>query len=264
VPLEDAAGAQQAFDQLAAACRADVECQARFPKFADHFAELVHRFDAGPLRVRILNPVSKQPQEVLLSKEVFADRLRQTLYGAAAAAYVPYVVERAYLNDYVPLGQMIEVTTRNMALAVRPGANLSVTCAEELPFVTEDAVRTSSAGSFEGDARVRAQQRACGIWSVRPVSESLAGPVRSEAPILMVSGSDDPTSPAKFAMDALRYLPNAKHVLVQGAAHVTETDCTDRLKVAFVLAGSARALDAASCRGAFHRPPFATSMRGFL
>ncbi len=264
VPLEDAGGAQLALDQLVAACRADPLCQAHFPHFAEHFVELVQRFEAGPLRVRILNPASKQPQDVLLSKEVFTDRLRQSLYGPTAAAYVPYVIERAYLNDYLPLGQLIDATTHNMDLAVKAGANLSVTCAEDLPFVTEEAVHASSAGSFEGDARVRAQQRACRIWNVRPVPDSFGRPVHSDAPVLMVSGTDDPTSPASFGTQALRYLPNARQVLVQGAAHVTETDCTDRLKVAFVLAGSAQDLDTESCRGAFHRPPFATSMAGFL
>lgn len=264
VPLEDAAGAQLALDQLMSECRADEECATHFPHLAQHFAELARRFDAGPLRVGILNPATRRPQEVLLSKEVFTDRLRQSLYGASAAAYVPYVIEQAYREDYVPLGRLIESTTRGLAEVIRQGANLSVTCAEELPFVTEEAVRTSSAGSFEGDARVRAQQRACGIWNVRAVPASFNRPVHSEAPVLLVSGSVDPTSPARFAADALRYLPNARHVLVQGAAHVTETDCTDHLKVAFVLTGSARVVEPDSCRAAFHRPPFATSMAGLM
>lgn len=262
VPLEDSAGAQLAMDHLIAACEADRACHASFPQFGPHFAALVHRFDSGPLRIRILNPASGRPQDVLLSKEVFADRLRQTLYGAGPAAYVPYVVERAWREDYVPLGQMIEATTRGL-LFVRVGANLSVTCAEDIPFATEDLIKATSADSFEGDVRVRAQQRACRIWNVASVPASFNQPVRSTVPILMVSGSDDPTSPAKFAAEALRYLPNAKNALVQGAAHATETECTDRLKVRFVLAGSARGLDADSCRAAFHRPPFATSMAGF-
>jgi pimeloyl-ACP methyl ester carboxylesterase len=264
VPLEDAAGAQLAIDQLIASCGAEGECAAHFPHLAQHFAELARRFEAGPLEVRILNPATRKPQEVLLSKEVFADRLRQSLYGATAAAYVPYAIERAYLGDYVPLGQLIEATTRGMAEVVRQGANLSVTCAEELPFVTEEAVGSSSAGSFEGDARVRAQQRACGIWNVRAVPASLNRPVRSEAPVLLVSGSVDPTSPARFAAAALAFLPNARQVLVEGAAHVTETECTDRLKVSFVLSGSARDVGPDSCREAFHRPPFATSMAGLM
>jgi pimeloyl-ACP methyl ester carboxylesterase len=263
LPLQDAAGAELAMRQLIAACSHDVDCKNHFPQFAAHFAILTHRFDTGPIQVRIENPATKQPQVVSLSKEVFADRLRQTLYGAATAAYVPYIVEQAYLQDYIPLGQMIDQTTRGLADFVMMGANLSVTCAENIPFITEEEIRRSSAGSFEGDARVRAQQRACRIWNVKPVPAGFNEPVRSEAPVLMVSGSDDPASPASYAALELPYLPNAKRALVQGAAHVTETACTDRLKVAFVLANSARRLDVASCRSAFRRPPFATSMVGF-
>jgi hypothetical protein len=79
----------------------------------------------------------------------------------------------------------------------------------------------------------------------------------------MVSGSDDPTTPPKYASLALPYLTNARQVIVQGAAHVTETPCTNRLKVEFVLSGSAGGLDVASCSKAFSRPPFALSMKGF-
>jgi pimeloyl-ACP methyl ester carboxylesterase len=263
VPLQDAAGAQLAMDQLFAACAQDADCAVHFPHFAAHFAELLHRFDGGPIAFSMPNPATHEPQTVLLSKEVFADRLRQTMYVSAAAAYVPYILERAYLQDYGPLGRMIDATTRGLAGLVEVGANLSVTCAEDIPFITEEETKRSSAGSFEGNLRVRAQQRACGIWNVKPVAANFNEPVRSQLPVLMVSGSDDPTTPPKYAELALPYLPNARRVIVQGAAHVTETPCTDRLKVEFVLSRSARGLDVSSCSNAFHRPPFTTSMDGF-
>ncbi len=264
IPLQDAAGAQLAVDQLFAACAKDPDCAEHFPNLTAHFAELVHRFDAGPISINFSNPVTHRPQVVQLSKEVFADRLRQTLYQSDAAAYVPYIVERAYLQDYAPLGQMIDVTTRGLVGLVMVGENLSVTCAEDIPFITEEEIRRTSAGSFEGDLRVRAQQRACRIWNVNPVAATFNQPVRSKVPVLMVSGSDDPTTPPKYGDLALQYLPNARRVMVQGAAHVTETPCTDRLKVDFVLSGSARGLDVSSCSKAFSRPPFKTSMTDFV
>lgn len=263
IPLEDAAGAQLAMDQLIAACRADAACHKRFPQLAAHFAAVSHRFDKGPLEVRIENPATKRPQVVRLSKEVFADRLRQTLYSTDAAAYVPFAVENAYRGDYVPLGRIIDTTTRSLGGLVNLGLNLSVTCAEDIPAISEEMVRDTSARSFEGDVRVRAQQRACRIWNVKPDPARVAEPVRSTLPVLMISGTDDPASPPAYAAQELKYLPNGKRILVKGAAHVTETDCTNRLKVAFVLAGSAQGLDAGSCSGAFRRPPFAMSMDGF-
>ena len=263
IPLEDAAGSQLAMDRLIAACAQDAQCKSHFPQFKEHFAAVTHRFDAGPIKARIENAATKQPEEVLLSKEVFADRLRQALYSAGPAAYVPYIIERAYQGDYVPLGRLIEAVTQGLAGEVELGLNLSVTCAEDLPFITEGAVHGTSAGTFEGDARVRAQQRACKIWNVLPVPVGFDQPVRSSAPVLMVSGTDDPATPPDFATRELQYLPNGKQVLLQGASHGDETDCMDSLLVRFVLAGSAQHLNTSSCTASFHRPPFATSMKAF-
>jgi pimeloyl-ACP methyl ester carboxylesterase len=263
VPLQDAPGAQLAMDQLFAACIGDSDCAARFPNFAAHFSEVLHRFDSGPIPLNIPNPVTQQVQRVLLSKEVFTDRLRQTLYLSAAAAYIPFVIERAHAEDYAPLGQMIDATTRGLTGLVEVGANLSATCAEHIPFITEEQANRSGLGSFESDLRIRAQQRACKIWNVDPVATKLDDALRSSTPILMISGSDDPTTPPKYAALALRYLPNARQVIVEGAAHVTETPCTDQLKVKFALSGTTDGLDVSSCTKAFVRPPFATSMKGF-
>jgi pimeloyl-ACP methyl ester carboxylesterase len=263
IPLEDAAGVQLAIERLVAACRQDALCAAHFPKFQEHFAAVVHRFDAGPVRIRIQNPGTHQPQEVLLSKEVFVERLRQALYTAGPAAYVPYIVERADAGDYVPLSDLIEAVTQGMASEVEMGLNLSVTCAEDIPFITDDEVRSTSAGSFEGDLRVRAQQHACTIWNVQPVPASFNRPVRSDAPVLMISGTNDPATPPDYATTELRYLPNGRQILVKGLSHGDETACLDNLKVEFVRAGTARGLNGAPCSVSFHRPPFATSMAGF-
>jgi pimeloyl-ACP methyl ester carboxylesterase len=263
IPLEDASGSQLAVDRLIAACAQDASCNAHFPRFKEHFAAVAHRFDAGPLKVRIENAATKRPQFVLLSKEVFADRLRQALYSAEPAAYVPYIIERAYRGDYVPLGHLIEAVTQGLASEVELGLNLSVTCAEDIPFITEDAVRRTSAGTFEGDARVRAQQRACKIWNVQSVPASFNQPVRSAAPVLMISGTADPATPPDFATRELQYLPRGKQILLQGASHGDETACTDNLLVQFVLGHGVLPPNTASCTASFRRPPFATSMKAF-
>jgi pimeloyl-ACP methyl ester carboxylesterase len=263
IPLEDAQGSELAMEQLIAACKRDTACEARFPQFKEHFTAVARRFDAGPITVRIENAATKKAQEVSLSKEVFADRLRQALYSAGPGAYVPYIMERAYRGDYVPLGQMIEAVTQGLGSAVEMGLNLSVTCAEDIPFITEDAVLRTSAGSFEGDARVRAQQRACKIWNVQAVPASFNEPVRSDAPVLMISGTDDPATPPDFATRELGYLPHGKQILLRGASHGDETACTDALLVDFVLAHGVLPPNAGSCTASFHRPRFATSMAGF-
>ena len=262
VPLDDAYGAQLAMNDVIRECAADVACHTNFPLLAQHFAALARRFDRGPIAITIRNGSTHRLERVLLSKEVFADRLRQALYFSGFAKYVPLAIERAYRGNYLLLGELIDSVTFFLAKSLDTGANLSYTCAEHLPFITPAMIARASAGSFQGDTRVRAQQRACAIWNVRPVPVSENTIVRSTLPVLMVSGTNDPASPAIFAQQELPYLPNARLVLQRGASHTEESDCTVQLEVAFVLARSAKGLNTTSCASSFHRPPFVLSYPG--
>lgn len=259
VPLEDARGAQLAVDDLIVACAQDQACHAAFPHFADHFRAVAQRFDRGPVTM----PVLDRGAPVRMSKEVFTDRLRQALYATNRAAYVPFAIDRAWGGDYGPLARLIDAATIGINAVVETGPNLSYACAEQLPFITEAAVRKTSAGTFMGDARVRAEQRACAEWRVKVAPRSAFEPVRTDLPILMVSGSDDPASPAEYATRALPMLPNAGQVIVKGAAHITKTPCTDQLKIDFVRQGSVRGLDLRKCAADFKRPPFVTTPEAF-
>ena len=259
IPLTMARGAQTAIDGLEAACRQDPTCSAHFPHFAEHFGAVVQRFDSGPVTLDVRNPVTHRSQKVQLTKEVFVEAIRHQMYFPAGAAYIPVTIERAYHGNYLPLGEMVSQMSLLFANIQADGLNLSVTCAEDIPFITEADVTRDSTGTFEGDLRVRAQQRACKFWNVDPVPAAFVDPVRSDAPILMISGSDDPATPPEYARAALAYLPHARMMLVPGASHDSDLPpCVDEATVAFVRAGSAEGLNLSRCAAAYRRPSFAT------
>lgn len=256
-PPGSPAGAQTALDGLIAKCRRDTACQRQFPKFPEHFQAVVHRLDKGTL------PVPLDNRALALSKEVFVDQVRHAMYDPYLASYVPYIFERAYQRDYAPLGQLVQTESRSFANDVNTGANLSYVCAETMPFINEAQLRAAAAHSFAGDLRFRAEQRACSIWSVQAMPRDFDNPVRSDIPMLFISATDDPGTPPRNGEMAMRYLPNAREVLVQGAGHSTQTPCTERLVAQFVRARSARGLNVSRCTGDFKAPPFATSMVGW-
>lgn len=144
-----------------------------------------------------------------------------------------------------------------------PGAYLSYSCAEFIPFMSEERLHAAAAHSFVGDLRVRAQRRACSIWNVRPAAPSFNDAVRSDVSALILTGSDDPATPPRYAAEELPYLPNARQILVRGAGHGIIMACTARLVTEFVRAGSANGLDLSQCSQAFARPHFALSMAGW-
>jgi pimeloyl-ACP methyl ester carboxylesterase len=256
-PLPMARGAQTAIDRLEQACRHDPTCSAHFPHFAERFAAVVKRFDSGPVTLAVQNSVTHRLQSVQLTKEVFAETIRHALYFPAGAAYIPVTIERAYPGDYTPLGEMVSQMSLFFSNIVAAGLNLSATCVEDVPFITEADVARDSAGTFEGDARVRAQQRACKLWNVDPAPAAFEEPVRSDAPILMISGSDDPATPPAYAREALASLPNGRIMLVPGASHDSDLPpCVDAAIVAFVRARSAAGLSLSRCAAAYRRPSF--------
>ncbi len=114
IPLEDAMGAQDAMTRLIAECRADTSCNAHFPQLSEHFQALVRRFDTASVSVPLENAKTRHVTSLPLSKEVFADRLRQLLYFPELAEYAPFIVDRAYRGDYGPLATMVDEITQDL------------------------------------------------------------------------------------------------------------------------------------------------------
>lgn len=255
-------GAQQAMNDLFVKCKKNAACNAHFPQFKEHFEALMKRFGDGPINVPARNLATKTNQTVALTKSVFVDTLRHLLYDPEGASYVPLMVERAYHGDYRPLGHIMQFVVMSFAADVNDGAYLSYSCADMMPFVSEPAVRYAAAHSFAGDLRIREQQKACSIWGVPAMPASFNDPVRSDLPVLMILGSDDPATPARYGLSALKYLPNGRAIMVKGGGHGADTACTDKLVVQFIKAQSAKGLDLNKCAATFMLPPFKTSLKG--
>jgi pimeloyl-ACP methyl ester carboxylesterase len=253
-------GAQTAVDDLAGKCSRDTRCASSFPHFLDHFYAVLRRFDGNPPRITIKNPKTKRLVPVLLSKEVLVDRIREDLYFPRLAAFLPYIIERAYNADYVPLGRMVDFWSQFLAHGQDAGTNLAYRCAEFDPFISKQELEKAAANSFAGDLRVRAERKACSIWKVDAMHPSFNDPVVSAVPVLLVNGSDDPTTPPKYAAGAARYLSNGALIVVSGAGHGVDTPCTTHLMIQFIQDGAVRNIDKTACSAAFEAPPFAASM----
>ena len=111
-----------------------------------------------------------------------------------------------------------------------------------------------------GFARVEQQRAACDEWPRGAVPEDLRAPLRTDIPILLVSGERDPVTPPGGGDAMMEYLSDGVHLRVPGAAHgldgVVGRECVDRAMVDFIEGGTA-AVDA-SCLAAMRRQPFDT------
>lgn len=254
LPLPFPRGAAQALEDLEKSCASDRICSTTFPHFAQEFGAVLARSKHGGV------PVSDGNR---ISFEVFADRMRQAMYDSFTAAYLPYIIHRAATGDTPPLAKLVATISHDIPGTLAMGMNLSVTCAESLPFISNEEAHRESQGTFMGDSRYRAQRRACTTWNVRAVDRSFLDPIRSNVPVLMMNGADDPATPPRFGAQALAYLPNGRLLLVPQAGHDFSSRCSDGIEAQFLESYSVQTL-ATSCLRGEHRPPFATSAKGLF
>lgn len=131
---------------------------------------------------------------------------------------------------------------------------LSVICDEDAPFITQDEIKSTSANSFYGDARVRPTIKACAEWPQAKVAASFLDPVKSDVPVLLVSGELDPVTPPWLAQNVSKTLSRSRLLIVSKATH-NSYECIENVVADFIDKGTTEGLDV-SCLEKIRRPPF--------
>ncbi|HWT01417.1 MAG TPA: alpha/beta fold hydrolase [Pyrinomonadaceae bacterium] len=258
LPLPFAKGAQYAIDHLLNDCAADSACRAAFPNLREELVSVLDRLTKGPAVVELTNPFTGKAQSVRLGRGVFAERLRMMLYAPELASRVPLLIHQAYLGDFKPFVMAALPQARGIYQSLSLGMYFSVTCSENVPFITEEDVRRETTGTFLGDYRVRVHQGACREWTRAAVPTDFTNAVESSAPVLLLSGEVDPASPHWLGAEVARHLPNSRQVTIPYGGHGYFSDCISSITTEFISKGSVQGLNTACVEGT-RRPPFITT-----
>ena len=260
IPLHFAEDGQRALNLLLDACAADPGCGARFPGLADSIETLLASLDQDPpRRFRVRHPRTGDWEEVPVRRELVAGVLRATLYSPTYASLVPLLVESALDGDFGPLLTFAD-PAGGPTLAI--GMFLSVLCAEDTPFLTEEEAARAAEESFLSGSMAAEMLEACAVWPRGELPAGYREPVRSAAPVLLLSGELDPVTPPRWAEHAAETLPNSRHLVVPGTGHGTlAAGCVPRLIGEFLDAADPAALDP-ECLEPLRRPRFWFSATG--
>jgi pimeloyl-ACP methyl ester carboxylesterase len=256
-PLLFPRSAQHAMDLLFADCTADETCHRAFPRLQEEFGVVLSRFDKGPLPVELVDPVSKKRVQVKLSRSSFVEGIRLAMYSTDSQQFVPKIIHQAYENDYVPFEEA--AVHLSPGAGVARGVYFTVTCSEGVPFITAKDLADETRNTYVGAERVQRHITACKDWPKGNIAPSYLDPVKSDLPVLMISGEVDGSSPTWFGESALKFLPNGRQLKIRYLGHQFEGNCLRDIFTRFIKDGSAKNLDA-SCTEKIRRPPFATQL----
>jgi pimeloyl-ACP methyl ester carboxylesterase len=257
--LPFAKGVEHSLERMFTDCAADKDCNTAFPTLRAEFKEVAGKLEKQPAVFEASNLLTGKRESVTLSRNVFAEQVRMMLYIPIYWRWLPILIHEANANNFGPFASIAHANIAGLTGQLAGGMSLSVMCAEDVPFITEEEIKSHTAGTFYGDYRARTSSTACEQWPRAKVPASFTEPVKSDIPILMITGDLDPVAPPWLAAGAARLLPNGRHISIPNTGHHFRFECTDNLFVEFLSKASAKALDD-SCVKEIERPPFVTKL----
>lgn len=251
--------AERALQGVLSECEVDEACRKAFPRVKADAQRVLEQLLQGPAQAQVKLPQSKDPVTVKLDRNLAAEAVRYMMYSPIGAGRVPLFLHLAAEGNYVPLAQAALYYRQNLVATGSNGMYLSVTCAEDLPWVKAEEAKQIGANTFLGSYRYDQQNAACELWPRAMIDSKYAEPVRSDKPVLIMTGEWDPVTPPSQGDAVAKTLPNSLHIIVNDGAHglsgLQGIECLERLMTQFVERGAVKDLDT-SCTKNIRRKGF--------
>jgi pimeloyl-ACP methyl ester carboxylesterase len=251
---EHARNLESALDTHFALCEADADRRRQFGSPRDLLDALLAELRESPQRVRYRDPLTDETREDELTTSAVAGIVRLYAYAPQLAAMLPRSLAEAAAGRREVLMAQARMIESLVGEQIALGSQLSVSCAEDA-----DRLRVDPAddGTLLGTAFVAAVLAQCEVWPRGRRPADFNTPVRSDRPVLLLSGELDPVTPPRYGEAVVKHLPNGRHLVARGQGHnVMAAGCLPRLMGRFVATADARGLDAACLEQLAPPPPF--------
>jgi pimeloyl-ACP methyl ester carboxylesterase len=263
VPPELALGSEHArnlevsLDAQFERCAGDAVCAQRFGSPRVALVALLEALDRQPQSVRYRDPLTHEWQDGTLTRDAVAGVVRLFAYVPQLSAMLPHSLAEAAAGRTDVLmaqGRMIESLVGEQ---INQGLQLSVSCSEDADRLRVDP---ADANTVMGTAFVATLLAQCEAWPRGRRPPDFNEPVRSDRPVLLLSGEFDPVTPPRYGEQVLGHLPNGRHLIARGQGHnVMVAGCAPRLMARFVASADAEGLDASCLERLDYTPPFTGS-----
>lgn len=241
-------------------CAADRACTARYGSPRRNLDQLLQDLRKSPRTVTFRDPLSNEVRTDTLTAEAVAGVVRLYAYAPNLFAMLPNSLAEA--SGGHPETLLAQATMMESLLneQINHGLQLSVICAEDAPYLNADP---ADATTLMGTAFVDFMKAQCAVWPRGAVRSDFHQPVRSDKPVLLLSGEFDPVTPPRYGEQVLRTLPNGRHLTLRGQGHnVMGAGCAPRLMAQFIDRASVAGLDA-KCLDQLIAPPLFTGAYGW-
>jgi len=251
---------EAAIDLQAEQCRKDPVCAKRFP--VDTRTQLKNVMTAlakAPVEVEYRDPGTAEAKRDVLTADSVTGLAFMFSYMPELSSLLPVVLDEAAHGRYASLASLSKMAGRSLGVQMNRGMQWSVICAEDADRYQEPA----TSDRLLGPEVARMFFAACPGWNVGTRPKDFTAPLKSDLPVLLLSGQFDPVTPPRYAEQVLKTLPNGRHLVAKGQGHGTlNAGCMPRLLGQFMDKADAKSLDA-TCLDSLSPVPAFTSFNGW-
>jgi pimeloyl-ACP methyl ester carboxylesterase len=214
----------ESVDKLLSDCASDNKCNSAYPNIKKLFFDYLTAKTKDPLEINIENPKSGKLETFYLTG---ADLI--TVFTSASTGDVgsiPFEINKLLKGDMTSVKKQLSNLFKEPGSGTGLGMRLSVWCAEENPFNSQDIVvaETSKYPQVKGLSPAVFDDEICKIWSVKKALEIENQPIKSDIPVLLISGEYDNETPVKWAQLMMDNLTNSFHLIFSGWKHTPTTN----------------------------------------
>jgi pimeloyl-ACP methyl ester carboxylesterase len=252
---EHAKNLESALDREFARCVDTPGCRDKLGSPRENFMRLAAELRAAPRTVRYRDPLTGEQKDGELTYGHLASVVRMYAYFPMAAAMLPLTLHEAAAGRSDALMAQAEMMVGQLSEQITHGMQLSVMCSEDASQLRVDP---ADAGTVLGTEFIDFTLAQCAVWPKGAMPEDFHAPIRSDAPVLLLSGEFDPVTPPRYGEQVLAGLSQGRHLVLRGQGHnVIGVGCAPKLAARFIDTADAAKLEVECLDRLGYTPPFA-------
>jgi pimeloyl-ACP methyl ester carboxylesterase/imidazolonepropionase-like amidohydrolase len=206
---------QKHLEDLAAVIKADPELGKEIPDFLGLMKSVFDRLDKEPAVVEITDPRTKQKVKVTVNKFVM-QYITANNIGTTVTASYPALFYRASKGDYTDPAYAWLNNSRD---GIGSAMSFMMDCASGLTAARRERIQREAKNTLLEDLSNYPFPNICEEWKAPDLGDTFRSLVRSDVPVLFISGTLDARTPISNAEEYRAGFPNSTHLIIEGAVH---------------------------------------------
>jgi pimeloyl-ACP methyl ester carboxylesterase len=227
-----------------AGCLVVDACKQRFGDSMQTLYQLRDALRANPHTVSFRDPQTYETVERPLSEFSLASVVRMFAYQPETTALLPLSINAAAHGDVGPLLGQSKLLNSDLGGDMNNGMSMSVICSEDADLLQP---RPQDQNTMLGSHLMDAIKAQCDVWPHGARPANFHAPLKSDKPILILSGEFDPVTPPRYGEEILAGLTHGRQLILKGQGHsVLGRGCMPQVLGKFIDKPDPKQLDA-SC-----------------